>query len=319
MKDIYNKLVFIIHKKCNAECSMCCFKSNPSCHEKLNIERVKEYLDQSENIKDITSVSFTGGEPFLEYRTLLDLIKYATIRGKKASTITNGYWATTYDKAYKRLLELKNSGLTHLNISHDNYHSQYVKTEYVKHVLDAAMQLNIPTTLVMVTTKGEHLGHIVDQLGNGLYGTSLSVSPCLPAGAAANYPDDKFDKLLKIEGLQCVYGRNIVVGYDGTIFPCCSQVIYDNFGLQLGNFENINLADVLKKTENNALLYLLRNEKIDFFADIAKNKLDITLPEKVVNVCELCSLLFKKENISLYKPYIIEKIKEIKKEPVYDR
>lgn len=317
MQSIYNKLVFIVHKKCNASCSICCFSSSPDCREKLDIDKIKSYIDQSVKMKDITSISFTGGEPFLEYRSLLLLVKYATQKGKKVTTITNGYWASSYEKAHRILSELIEAGLQHLNISHDSYHKQYVATKHVKNLLDAAVQLGLATTLVMVTTKGETVGSIVDELGDGLYGTSLSISPCLPAGAASQYPDECFDRILSTTGLRCVYGGNLVVGYEGTIFPCCSQVIYDA-GLGIGNYTDISLDKALSKTKNNALLYLIRNEKMDFFIDIAKNKLGLTLPEKVVNVCELCSILFKKENIALFYPYIQERIDQLKREVKYE-
>lgn len=311
--NTYNKLVFIMHKKCNASCSLCCFNSNPACHEKLEVGRVKEYINQSAYIPDIKSVSFTGGEPFLEYRTLLELVKYATERGKKVSTITNGFWATTYEKAYHRLKELKKNGLLSINISHDHSHQQYVNTSFVKNILLAALHLNLETTLVMVATKNEKMGDIVDELGCGLYGTNLAVSPCLPVGAAGNYADVKFDRMLETSNLHCIYGGNLAIGYDGTIFPCCSQFIYE-FGLGLGNYQQVELADVLRRVQNNALLYLLRNEKLDFFVDIARNRLHQSLPERVVNACELCALLFKKELVPLYRPYVMEKIQSLKQE-----
>jgi YydG family peptide modification radical SAM enzyme len=313
MKDTYNKLVMIMHRKCNAKCSICCFSCTPESHEKLKLQEMLSYVDQAKDIDDITSVSLTGGEPFLEYRSLVQLIKRATENGLSVSTITNGNWATSYEKAYDRLLELKSYGLKYLNISHDKYHKEYVPTGCVKNVLDAALQLGIATTLVMVAKKEDSVGSIVNELGNGLYGTNLNVAPCLPVGAAADYSDEHFDRLLDVEGLRCVYGKNMVVGYEGTVFPCCSQVIYET-GLGVGNYEEMTLQEAVSKLENNALLYLLRNEKMDFFIKIAREKLGIKVPDKVVNVCELCAKLFTKENIVLFYPYVMNRIKEVRKE-----
>ncbi|MCL2894470.1 radical SAM/SPASM domain-containing protein [Brenneria tiliae] len=200
---------------------------------------------------------------------LVQLVQRATEKGKSVSTITNGYWVKSYEKAYSRLFKLKAPGLKHLNISHDKYRKEYVHTEYVKNLLDAAVQLGIATTLVMVTTKGDKIGSIVDDLGNGLYGTSLNVSPCLPVGAASDYQDESFDRIMDVKVLRCVYGGNMVVGYDGTVFPCCSQVIYDT-GLGLGNYKNMDLKEVVHNIENNALLYLIRNEEMNFLSTLPK-------------------------------------------------
>jgi hypothetical protein len=54
--------------------------------------------------------------------------------------------------------------------------------------------------------------------------------------------------------------------------------------------------------------------KLDFFVDIARNKLHLSLPERVVNACELCAFLFKKELIHLYRPYVMEKIQNLRQE-----
>lgn len=46
MENIYDTLGFTIHRVCNASCSICCFSSNPSCEEKLDVNRIKEYKDE---------------------------------------------------------------------------------------------------------------------------------------------------------------------------------------------------------------------------------------------------------------------------------
>lgn len=74
MENIYDTLGFTIHRVCNASCSICCFSSNPSCEEKLDVNRIKEYIDESESIKEIKTIAFTGGEPFLAYEVLTELI-----------------------------------------------------------------------------------------------------------------------------------------------------------------------------------------------------------------------------------------------------
>ena len=43
----YRTLAFAIHKKCTASCKHCCFECNPNSPEKLNVERVKEYINES--------------------------------------------------------------------------------------------------------------------------------------------------------------------------------------------------------------------------------------------------------------------------------
>lgn len=313
MENIYNTLGFTIHRACNASCSICCFSSEPTCQEKLNVKRIKEYIDESKEIKEITTIAFTGGEPFLKYDLLAELIQYAKLAGKKVNTVTNGFWANSYEKAYERLMQLKEYGLDYLSLSHDAYHKKYIKTENIKNILRATTKLEIPTSLAIVKVKDEKIGSIIDEIGNDIYTASIKVGPCLPVGRAIKtFSDEKFDRSIETDKARCAYGGNLVVCYDGTIYPCCSQVIV-NTGLGIGNFEDISLKDVMKKLKNNALLYFLRNADMKFYSEFAKARLGMDIPEYIVNPCELCAILFKKENIDLFHEYVMENINIVKK------
>jgi organic radical activating enzyme len=46
---------------------MCCFESTPICTETLDRERILAYIDESKDIDEIKTVSFTGGEPFMTF------------------------------------------------------------------------------------------------------------------------------------------------------------------------------------------------------------------------------------------------------------
>jgi YydG family peptide modification radical SAM enzyme len=306
----YNTLAFTIHRKCSAACSMCCFESTPICTETLDRERILAYIDESKDIDEIKTVSFTGGEPFMTFSDLVRLVRAAKAARKRVTTISNSFWATSYENAYNKLAILKEAGLDHLSLSHDSYHKEYVKTEYVKNVLNAAIQLGIQTTLAMVVVKDEKIGNIINDLGSGLYGPTIEIVPCLPAGGArTTFKDDQFFRSLSVEGLRCIYDGNIVVTYSGKIYPCCSQMVMDT-ELTVGDYTNLSLKEALNNIKNNGLLYLLRNENFDYLIDVAKNNIGIDVPDKVVNVCELCAILFKDGNISKFKPYIFDRIQE---------
>lgn len=308
----YNTLGFTLHRKCNAKCDMCCFSSNPHCKEELSVERIKDYIDEAENIQQIQSIAFTGGEPFLSYEKLLSLVMYATSKGKRATCVTNGFWATDYDTAYNKLKELVDAGLKHLSISHDNYHKEYVKTDNVVTLLKVATHLNLPHTVAMVKIKNEKVSKIIENLDSALYGSNIQIVPCLPAGGAKKtFEDNMFDRTLSSNGLRCIYGGNLVISYDGKIYPCCSQMI-TCVDLSIGNFNDLSLTEALKKIKNNSILYLLRNKSMDFFTDVLKEN-GISVPERVVNPCELCAFIFKKEHMKLLFPYIQNEINELKK------
>lgn len=307
----YNTLGFTLHRKCNAECAMCCFKSNPRSVETLNIDRIKEYIDEASEIGDITTIAFTGGEPFLTYNNLIELVSYATQKGKRATCVTNGFWATTHEKTFDLLTKLKTAGLKHISVSHDAYHKEYVPTKNIKTLLQVCTLINLPSTVAMVKIKDEKIGTMIDNLEDSIYSSNLQIVPCLPTGGARNAFLPDADRTLPAEHLRCIYSGNLVIAYDGNIYPCCSQVITE-VGLSVGSFYEISLKEALLKIKNNALLYFLRNKEMDFFTDYLKNE-GQAFPEYVVNPCELCAYIFKKENLKLLYPYVKRKISDQKK------
>lgn len=310
--NIYETLGFTLHRKCNAACSICCFESGPNCMEKLDVKRIKEYINESKDIPDIKSIAFTGGEAFLEYETLVELIKQSHLAGKEVSIATNGFWANDYSETYKKLEYLKKCGLSFLSLSYDNYHSKFVDAQNIRNILSVCTKLDIPTSLAIVKLKNENVGNIIDELGDYIYTAAIKVGPCLPVGRAKKtFSKDEYVYSIDTCTARCAYGANMVVNYDGTIYPCCSQVIV-NTGLGIGNFKDLSLREAISKLKNNALLYFLRNRDMTFFAEYAKKNLKIDVPDKIVNPCELCQLLFEPKNIHKYEEFVMNSIKELK-------
>ncbi len=62
--------------------------------------------------------------------------------------VSNGFWATSYEAAIKKLAPLVNAGLTELNISTGDNHQVYVPFENVVNGLRAAYELGIRSMAV---------------------------------------------------------------------------------------------------------------------------------------------------------------------------
>lgn len=302
-KNPYDVLAFTLTQKCSAQCEICCFESSPTCTMSLDINRVREYINSASKLDYIKTIAFTGGEPFLIYNDLRELIKLASLSGKRVTTITNGYWASNYDLVITKIKELKERGLNHLSISYDSYHSEYIDVNNIRNILKATMQLGLPTSLAIVKLKDEKVSEIIDSLDDCLYATNLEIVPCLPVGAAKkNFKPHQFEKIYESNSqkLRCTYNGMLVVLYDGRILPCCSQAVVDT-GLCIGDFNELSLEEALFKAKNNKLLYALRNSEMRCFYEYIKNFEDIELPDRVVNPCELCAHLFSPKLISRHK------------------
>ncbi|HGC7493368.1 MULTISPECIES: radical SAM protein [Bacillota] len=128
---------------CSAKWKYCCFSCSPESQQRLDINRVIQYIKESEEINEIKTIAFTGGEVFLEYPTLLKLVEISTEVGKNTSIATNGFWAVNEEATYDKLYQLKKGGLKHLSISHDRYHSEFISTNNIKNILKVSLNLDI--------------------------------------------------------------------------------------------------------------------------------------------------------------------------------
>ena len=73
--------------------------------------------------------------------------------------ISNGYCATSKNKAREILQDLQATGLTELNISCDDFHQEFVPLEYVKNANDAALEIGLPLLLAY----RKNPGGLIDQ------------------------------------------------------------------------------------------------------------------------------------------------------------
>ena len=110
---------------------------------------MKDYVNKSlEAYPDsITKLCLTGGECMLLGKEVDKIISYAQSKGLKASIVSNAYWATDYDRAYRTLKRLKNKGLTSACFSTGEDHNRYVPWMSVRHAAVAAARLGIVNEL----------------------------------------------------------------------------------------------------------------------------------------------------------------------------
>lgn len=141
-------LTFITTFKCTAACKDCCFECNPKREGRLSLKQMKEYLDQS--IKAYPSIKvliLTGGECFLLKSDLDKIVLYASNKGLRVRIVTNGYWASSFEKAIERLSILVNSGLNEINFSTGDDHLEFVSENFVVNGLRAALKLGLTTVV----------------------------------------------------------------------------------------------------------------------------------------------------------------------------
>lgn len=312
VKYLYESVVINLGARCNATCEHCCFSCSPRNKESLEKSEIMELVKSfSKNLK-IKVISFTGGEIFLNYSFLKELLEIVNSYGKKSTLISNGFWGADAEKVNLYFKDMKKLGVTNLSISHDDFHAKFVKTDYIKNILEESKKHSSVQVVVNIAVSKSNMGNkIIEGLDETALGIPLTKFPLIPVGEAENLPDSEFQEIYSIdnpEQLECP-GYEPVYHFDGNVYPCCSPAVFDT-ALILNDESYQSFDKTVEKMNSNLLLYVMRKEGFRWFIEIVMSNQEfshIQIEEKFSSVCTICRQLFKsEENIELFKPYLRE-------------
>jgi MoaA/NifB/PqqE/SkfB family radical SAM enzyme len=130
--------------KCNAACEFCYYHCSP---EKGGLTPVETCLAAWLSLRaiagDSAKVHLTGGEPFLYWDHLVEILRKAGEQGLGPVDLieTNGFWATDDRSIADRLATLISLGVRRLKISVDPFHQEYVDAALVDRLASAAVEV----------------------------------------------------------------------------------------------------------------------------------------------------------------------------------
>jgi MoaA/NifB/PqqE/SkfB family radical SAM enzyme len=133
----------LLSYKCNSECKHCMYACSPKLKaDWISLNDAEKVLIQlSEAFKKgypagysrlgvNLGLHFTGGEPFLNYKLLLELVKIAQKIGFQSIFVeTNCFWSINNEVTEERLTQLKEAGLHGILISVNPFILEYVPFE----------------------------------------------------------------------------------------------------------------------------------------------------------------------------------------------
>ena len=142
-------LHFLLTYQCTFECDHCFAWGSPWQSGTFSLARVRQVLDQAEQLGTIEEVYFEGGEPFLYYPTLVGSVQEAHKRGFQVGVVSNSYWAITIEDALEWLRPFAGliAGLT---VSSDLYHYDELQSQQARNAAAAAEVLGIPLGTICV-------------------------------------------------------------------------------------------------------------------------------------------------------------------------
>jgi hypothetical protein len=282
-------LSLILLARCNASCAHCSESYGPYRREALAREEILSLMNQAAAIDDGQPLQFalTGGEPFLDFELLRDVV--AAALGGVVSCVTNAFWAKTPEIANARLAELQSVGLTVLAVSASRFHQQYVPLQRVRYALQAAGQLGITTELKgAITLSDLQEGGVLETWKQTLNADRINMFPVLSQlrrGEAL--PEDEYYREGGLPPHPCP-GAAVCVDHDGVATCCCVPGSNEPF-LTIGNTRSMSLADIHRNfTEHKRQKILREHGPIHFAVGAIAAGLASRLRSKYAGPCDLC-------------------------------
>jgi MoaA/NifB/PqqE/SkfB family radical SAM enzyme len=310
MGPIFKNITIIYTLKCNIACDHCVYHCSPDKHEKLDVKRVKVILNDV-FAYGITSYTLSGGEPFIYYKEIKDILHYSHSIGMDVIIGTNGFWASTYQKTKFILKELSVLGLRLILLSADRYHQKFINLKNIINILEVSDEIGLDVKVTCIMTKNDKIGmDIVYKIKNyncivslkepKLYGRFAGVNREIENNLSKFIPD------IESLGVPCDQIQFPVIDTCGRVWCCCGiptigpPVIESiQSPMFLGNIYNKSIDKILKENESNYILKMVKNRGFNELIKIIENKTGEKYKYgKYHYYCELCcELLGKKSNI----------------------
>ncbi len=138
---------------CTAACKHCCFDCRPRINTRMTLDKILRFIKEASRFKTMKLIVFSGGECFLLGKELDTAIKFATDLGLSTRCVTNGYWATTEERAAQRLQKVIDAGLKEINFSTGDFHQEFVPQSNIVNGALASVRLGLSTVIMIELQK----------------------------------------------------------------------------------------------------------------------------------------------------------------------
>jgi MoaA/NifB/PqqE/SkfB family radical SAM enzyme len=138
--------------QCNAACQHCGTLSSPTNKTRIPVGDAEEAIRQAASA-GYGIVVFTGGEPTLKGRWLMEAINLATNLKLMTRVVTNGWWGRTDALAEAKVAAFVQAGLNEINFSTGDQHVRFVPLTSVIRALRAAAAADLLAAVMVETVQ----------------------------------------------------------------------------------------------------------------------------------------------------------------------
>lgn len=283
---------------CNYSCEHCGPCSSPSEDKvSLGYDYISSLYSVISNF-GFSEIIFTGGEPLLFYRDVLNLIALARKRSLKTKLVSNGSWAKSPSKALKTITELDNAGLNTLAVSFDKYRLRWGGSiDQIKNIFNAIETKSYHLRVIVYSLEFEEDNRdqksIFEELKKITPRDSLYSQSLLPIGRAKTLSPNEltFQRLSELDK-PCHQVFAPFLSHKRKLYRCCT-------GLELESKSPLFLGDISSPLDLDRALSSLKDDRLHkALCAIGPTKIFHELPvdNECTSLCEYCVSKMKKDN-----------------------
>ncbi len=138
--------------RCTNACAHCFSSCSPDARAVLPVSLARKWIHQCAAVARGRLV-FTGGEPFLFFAMLRNLVHEAASAGMSPAVWTNGYWITGPDEFRAALRYFADVGLKELIVSDDSFHGEAPFASFKPMIPEIARELGIGVQFSRIVPK----------------------------------------------------------------------------------------------------------------------------------------------------------------------
>ena len=228
--------------KCNASCEFCYYNCSPKQVGLMPVEMaINAWRSLKELAGDSAKIHITGGEPFLYWKHLVQIMQEAIKHklGPLDLIETNGFWAVNEKIINQRLRTLDELGMRRFKISCDPFHQEYVDIEPVRRLAKTAQELLGADRVLVRWEKYLETPVEMKNIDNAerdkRYVEALADYPCRFTGASAGHiaelvAKDTVEQISKTNCCSAFLGaKGVHIDPYGNVFSgTCSGIIVGN-------------------------------------------------------------------------------------------
>lgn len=285
------RLGIVLTARCNATCGHCSKSYGPHRTEQLGLDEVLRIMNEAAEVVDSEPLAFdfTGGEPFLDFELLVNVVSHGSQLGAEVTCVTNAFWARSDELAKRKIERLKECGLSWLCVSVSRFHQQFIGLQRVRRALEAAMAAGIQTELKGAISKSDlEDGGALSEWRSVLKATRISIFPVLPyLRNGETLPEHEYYRELGLPFQRCP-GDMVCVAFDGLARSCCTVGHEDAF-LLIGNARRESLRQIHGTLMTAAKQRILRElGPVEFARGAIRAGLGDKLRREYAGPCDLC-------------------------------